>query len=305
MRFSFGESYASRRTYTLVSCYQVGYFISRCYYAGNGMRSRYKVEIGNLMRSRCYYAGNFMPFLYRCLPILSSSIAGFFGRFLGSEVNGNFLIILALVLCCFIFLFRRYSFQLKEKYRFGLLVFLWHFLILFGIGILGSLIRIYVFSHLGLDLTTVFPIVFVCFFDHNPGASSELFTYTSDLEEDSASSGRSGSTSSVNQPIPREHAGPSSHHPAREIDMHFHERQEIMHATIGLIKSCDPNSRQSVYTNTLMSRFYDPFVSEATPERLRQIQSAITDIGSREGSERPTSGMEAFLKVLNEIGGEG
>lgn len=46
------------------------------------MRSRYKVEIGNLMRSRCYYAGNFMPFLYRCLPILSSSIAGFFGRFL-------------------------------------------------------------------------------------------------------------------------------------------------------------------------------------------------------------------------------
>ncbi|KAK4438476.1 putative mitochondrial protein [Sesamum alatum] len=49
----------------------------------------------------------------------------------------------------------------------------------------------------------------------NPGnASSEFFTYTSDLEEDSASSGRSISTSSVNQPIPREQAGPSNAVPA-------------------------------------------------------------------------------------------
>ena len=67
MRFSFGESYASiRTTYNQVSCYQGGYFIrSRCYYyyAGNfirsrcdynGMRSRYKVEMGNFMRSRSY-----------------------------------------------------------------------------------------------------------------------------------------------------------------------------------------------------------------------------------------------------------
>ncbi|OMP01520.1 hypothetical protein CCACVL1_03071 [Corchorus capsularis] len=44
------------------------------------------------------------------------------------------------------------------------------------------------------------------FFDSPGNASSELFTYTSDLEE-SANSGRTTSTSSVNQPIPREQAG--------------------------------------------------------------------------------------------------
>lgn len=52
------------------------------------------------------------------------------------------------------------------------------------------------------------------FFDNPGNASSELFTYTSDLE-DSASSGRSRSTSSVNQPIPSvEQAGTSNVAPA-------------------------------------------------------------------------------------------
>lgn len=37
---------------------------------------------------------------------------------------------------------------------------------------------------------------------------SDLFTYTSDMVEDSASSGRSISTSSVNQPLPGEQAMP-------------------------------------------------------------------------------------------------
>ncbi|CAN8222940.1 unnamed protein product [Cochlearia groenlandica] len=46
---------------------------------------------------------------------------------------------------------------------------------------------------------------------HQAGASSEWLTYTSDMVEDSASSGRS---SSVNQPIQREQAGPSNALPA-------------------------------------------------------------------------------------------
>ncbi|KXG22927.1 hypothetical protein SORBI_3008G029600 [Sorghum bicolor] len=42
-----------------------------------------------------------------------------------------------------------------------------------------------------------------------PGSNSPLFTYTSDLADDSASSGRSRSTaSSVNQPLPGEQAMP-------------------------------------------------------------------------------------------------
>ena len=39
-------------------------------------------------------------------------------------------------------------------------------------------------------------------------ADSDLFTYTSDMLEDSASSGRSSSTSAVNQPLPGEQAMP-------------------------------------------------------------------------------------------------
>lgn len=56
--------------------------------------------------------------------------------------------------------------------------------------------------------------ILICFCDDEApdeerASSSELFTYTSDFDlEDSASSGRSRSTSSVNQPIPGEQAMP-------------------------------------------------------------------------------------------------
>jgi len=59
---------------------------------------------------------------------------------------------------------------------------------------------------------------FKTFFDNDnrtPSTSSEWFTYTSDFDDDSASSGRSGSLPSVNQPMPSvEGAGPSNVAPA-------------------------------------------------------------------------------------------
>ena len=63
-----------------------------------------------------------------------------------------------LFLLGFIFLFRLYCFQLKNKWGIGLVVVMYGFL-LFGISFLGSLIRIYVFSHVGLDLTSLFPLI--------------------------------------------------------------------------------------------------------------------------------------------------
>jgi len=96
------------------------------------------------------------------LPLLGSSVAGFFGRFLGSEgtaiITGKFLILFALVLFGFIFLCRFYSCRLQDKYGFPFIVLL-SVLLFLGVSFLGSLIRIYVFSHVGLDLTALFPIV--------------------------------------------------------------------------------------------------------------------------------------------------
>lgn len=77
------------------------------------------------------------PVLRRILPILSSSVACFFGRFLGSEgtaihITGKFWILFGKIILGFIFLFRFYSCRLNDKYGFPLIVILYG-LLLFGI----------------------------------------------------------------------------------------------------------------------------------------------------------------------------
>lgn len=72
--------------------------------------------------------------------------------------TGQNIVIFSILLLGFIFLFRLYCFQLKNKWGIGLVVVMYGFL-LFGISFLGSLIRIYVFSHVGLDLTSLFPLI--------------------------------------------------------------------------------------------------------------------------------------------------
>ncbi|CAI8608525.1 unnamed protein product [Vicia faba] len=97
---------------------------------------------------------------------------------------------------------------------------------LFKIGLsLGSRVLSYAFFKLGLagGLAWVLLNVLRALFSADGGVSigngmmphgaaestnSDLFTYTSDLVEDSGSSGRSRSTSTVNQPLPGEQAMP-------------------------------------------------------------------------------------------------
>nr|AXU98911.1 hypothetical protein [Brassica juncea]AXU99007.1 hypothetical protein [Brassica juncea] len=145
------------------------------------------------------------------LLLLGSSVAGFFGRFLGSEgsaiLTTTCVSFLALVGC--LFLFRIYSFRLKGPLRGILNLFL-----VFFIGVVISLIRIKVIYFLGPALPLLLgPFVWKAVtgssgevVNHQTEASSQWFTYTSDMLEDSASSGRS---SSVNQPIQMEQAGPA------------------------------------------------------------------------------------------------
>ena len=98
--------------------------------------------------------------------------------------------------------------------------------LLFKIGLsLGSRVLSYALLKLGLagGLAWVFLFVLRALFSADGGVSigngmmphgaaestnSDLFTYTSDLVEDSGSSGRSRSTSTVNQPLPGEQAMP-------------------------------------------------------------------------------------------------
>ncbi|CAK8576168.1 unnamed protein product [Lathyrus sativus] len=95
--------------------------------------------------------------------------------------------------------------------------------LLFKIGLsLGSRVLSYALFKLGLagGLAWVFFFVLRALFSVDGGVSigngmmphgaaeSTLFTYTSDLVEDSGSSGRSRSTSTVNQPLPGEQAMP-------------------------------------------------------------------------------------------------
>ena len=91
--------------------------------------------------------------------LLGSSVAGFFGRFLGSEgtaiITGQNLVIFALLLLGFIFMFRRSVLRLKNTYGLRLVV-LFYISFVFLISFFCSLTRVYVFDH---DFTPLFPLI--------------------------------------------------------------------------------------------------------------------------------------------------
>lgn len=151
---------------------------------------------------------------------LSAILLGNF--FLGSGmVTGITLVLEALVLLGLVFIFHSYRHKFNKKGQ------------LFIYSTLYFLSLVY-FSQFRVYLGDLFSAYFLTFFigtctfsgssgssggvvlhgyQGDASSSSEWFTYTSDLE-DSVSSGRSRSTSSVNQPIQREQAGPSNALPA-------------------------------------------------------------------------------------------
>ncbi|KAJ4942629.1 hypothetical protein NE237_014206 [Protea cynaroides] len=87
------------------------------------------------------------------LPLLGSSVAGFFGRFLGSEGTAIMttppnLVFFGIFLFIFIFIFRFYSKKINKKsFRLG---FFMHLSLLFLISFLFFFMRLYLLSRLGL-----------------------------------------------------------------------------------------------------------------------------------------------------------
>nr|QJA28489.1 hypothetical protein [Capsella bursa-pastoris] len=154
-----------------------------------------------------------MYLLIVLLPLLASSI---FGRFIGSEGVSR----LDLLFCFFFFLiaqlvvfgyFRKYFLKGMTQWCYLALVC--------QVSLFLILLRSHILTGFGTfcaDVGTIFFAYAVTgspgeIVNHQAGTSSEWLTYTSDMVEDSASSGRS---SSVNQPIQREQAGPSNAFPA-------------------------------------------------------------------------------------------
>ena len=90
------------------------------------------------------------------LPLLGSSVAGFFGRFLGSEgtaitPTGRNIVLFAILLLGLIFLFRLFCLRLNKKDNFRLVFFL-YLSFLFVVSFFCYSLRICLFSHLGIDL---------------------------------------------------------------------------------------------------------------------------------------------------------
>lgn len=111
-----------------------------------------------LLFRRLYSTENFLMIkVTRILPVLTFIGTEFlFEHFIGSEgfISGLRLILFTFILLGFIFLFNSYRTLFNKKLRLVITLF---FVIL--IYLLGKMIRIYVFSHVGLDLTNFFPLI--------------------------------------------------------------------------------------------------------------------------------------------------
>lgn len=94
-------------------------------------------------------------------PIIGIVITNYCERSHGIAIHitGKNLIFIALLLFGLIFLYHRYYFHLKKKYGFRLLGLMYASL-LFGIGLLSALIRIYLIKYVGLDLPQLAPLIF-------------------------------------------------------------------------------------------------------------------------------------------------
>lgn len=168
-------------------------------------------------------------FLWRALSLLS---AGFFGRSEG-RVCGTNLTIFGIVLIGWIFLYRIFlkkDSRVKSILHISLLCFTLLFLYCFRSYAIAELGR-FAAEFLTLFMGTCAVTGSSGSVGHgNPGnASSEWFTYTSDLEEDSASSGRSRSISSVNQPAPPEPQHPLDGGPPQPLIVDEARRLQLYH----------------------------------------------------------------------------
>nr|AGY62844.1 orf239 [Eruca vesicaria subsp. sativa] len=161
------------------------------------------------------------------LPLLGSSVAGFFERFLGSEGSA-----ILTTTCVSFFALVSFSFCLSHFRLKGPLRGILNLFLVFFITIVISLIRIKVMHLLGGQALPLLlePIIWAAVTGSSRGGSESPkprpllsgFTYTSDMLEDSDSSGRSSSVNrrsleapqteegepSVNQ-LPPQEAGPS------------------------------------------------------------------------------------------------
>ena len=101
--------------------------------------------------------------LFFFLPLLGSFVAGFFGRFLGSEgsaFTGKSLLLFALILFCGIFFFRRYSLKLKEKCGFRLLVVI-NLVFVVLVTFFSYQIKLHLLAWFGLWLSGILKSIFI------------------------------------------------------------------------------------------------------------------------------------------------
>ncbi|XP_059646387.1 uncharacterized protein LOC132292862 [Cornus florida] len=109
--------------------------------------------------------GKLIYLLIIFLPLLGSSVAGFFGRFLGAEgtaimTTGKNLVFFSILILGLIFLLRLYCFSLKKKFGFRL-VFMIYISILVFVSFFCYFLRAYLLSHLGLHFFYPFLILSV------------------------------------------------------------------------------------------------------------------------------------------------
>ena len=97
------------------------------------------------------------------LPLLGSGVAGFFGRFLGSEgrATGINLVLFAILILGLSFLFRLYGFRLNKKYGFRL-VSIFYISILFFISFFCYFLCIYLIYWFGLCLSGILSTFLFC-----------------------------------------------------------------------------------------------------------------------------------------------
>nr|QCQ81884.1 hypothetical protein [Ammopiptanthus mongolicus] len=163
------------------------------------------------------------------LPVFGSFVAGFFGRFLGSEGSAimttpSSLVLFSIFILGLIFLFR----CVKQKKKSGFLLLFFYISILFFISLYGYSLRIYFISRLGLYLYDFLPFLIFSVSEgrvisysggSNPGGGSSHMGGSSRdsgwtdfdlavLAEPSSETEMEGT--SVNSSIPRgDEAGPS------------------------------------------------------------------------------------------------
>lgn len=109
-------------------------------------------------KKKCFSEKKFC-FFRPILSIIGTFLGIYFALDLGTTImTGRNLLLFCILYLCLIIIYRFSCFRLKVRYGFPLVVFI-HLFLFFLCSFLASLTRIYVLSHVGLDLTHFFPLV--------------------------------------------------------------------------------------------------------------------------------------------------